>query len=245
MRLQVLLGEEYKEAENSHEGLFVYKSDEGELSVSPEKDICHFISNAAGSLDCSEDNFIEDVSKDHEYAVMAKELAEKLGFPQYEPYYCEKYGRRDPDNEFYLITLNRKADNIYVENTVTQSMAQDNVPPVEKIEISIANGKIWNVYIRAAQIYENSKAEVSVIKLTTAMDVLKNSGVGALSQQMSMSEKTEIIQISLSYIHVPDGNEYKMIPAWVFTVKTESTVQGEVITDYSYLCVDAENGKIL
>lgn len=242
---KALLGKDYKKKASSFEGQFVYQSEIGELSIEPEKDICQFISNTAESLDCSEENFIEDVSLDHEYALTAKEIAAKLGFNQYEPYYCERYGKSDPDNEFYLIILNRKTDNIYVQNTITQSMAQDNVPPAEKIEISIADGQLWSVRIRAASIDEESKTETAVIPLTSALDVLKNSGIGALSQNIAMNGKTEIAEISLSYIHTPDGEKYKLIPAWVFLVKNESTFKWEALIDYSYFVIDAETAKIL
>lgn len=239
-----LLGDAWKMSDDNY-GQLVYSNESGDLYIEPEKHSFIFMSTDMRSNESTESNFISDESLDHPYAVKAKEIADSLGFEQYQPYLCEKYGKLDKDNQYYLITLLRKTDNIFVKNTVLQSTDDENIPPVEKIEIQIADGKIWSVYIRAASISDADKIEVSVIPFSTALEVFENSGIGVLSEQIALNTKTDVTEISLSYIHVSDDNGYKLIPIWLFLIRNEWEFEGEKIIEYSYLSIDGASAQII
>lgn len=239
--IKALLGDQYTQEAQPIGATF--QSSTGSLTIEPEKNIISYGAELAGELDLTTANFLGDEPLDSTYAEKAHKLAAELGFDRFTAVRCSRYGSGG-GKSIYLVDLQPVFEGTPIRNSNSQSAANNMVPPYEGIELAyFEDASLWYMTLRAAEVDEDSKEPVQVIPLEKAVEIFKYEGLPMLSSELATFPDMLVNNIQLVYAHFPKGDQFELVPVWMFTMERGSSLDGD--SDKLLFAVNAITGEIV
>ncbi|MCT2536728.1 hypothetical protein NC661_14155 [Aquibacillus koreensis] len=144
------------------------------------------------------------------------------------------------EDEAYLFFLRQAVDNIPLANFIWQTEARGVNEATETVITAIYN-KDGDQQLSATGVYDilSSSQPQDIIDHKDALNKIVEHYSSTI-----LTNETTIYEQDLYYVGVVDGENYKLIPAWVFQLVSKQTDdKGKEYDEYSYFVINAISGE--
>ncbi len=148
------------------------------------------------------------------------------------------------DEEAYLVHLRQVIDQIPLINYIwQQEVRQGNEVTETQLYVLYNQDGVYSADVRQLYHIIESSEEYELISSQEALQILIDH-----YQAQIITTETKVDQMTLYYVGVVDGDQYQLVPAWVFRIaefkeSVSDDGKSEPYYDYSFYVINAVNGN--